>query len=262
MALLVAEHLGVSFPTAAGPVTAVERVSFAVGRGECLAIVGESGSGKTQLCLAAVGLAARGARVQGRVLHAGEDLLRLPATAQRRLRGRHIGFVFQDPAVALTPHLSVASQLMEIRRTHHGGDAATLRACAREALSRVRIADPERRLDCYPHELSGGMRQRVALAAALIAAPGIVIADEPTTALDVTVQAGIVALLREQVAAGLALILVTHDFGVVAGLADRVMVMRGGCVVEEGPVRALLAAPRHAYTRTLLAAVPRVARQP
>jgi ABC-type glutathione transport system ATPase component len=256
--LLAIEDLAVAYPTRQGSsaVIAVRQVSLAVARGECLAIVGESGSGKSQLCLATAGLAPRHARVTGAVRYAGRDLLRLREGERRRLLGRDIGFVFQDPSSALTPHLTVASQLMEVRATHHGGSAEQRRRQAREALARVRIADPERRLDCYPHELSGGMRQRVALAAALIGEPALLFADEPTTALDVTVQTDLVALLREEVARGLALVLVTHDFGVVAGIADRVAVMRHGEVVECGPVGQLLAAPRHEYTRGLLAAVP------
>lgn len=236
MSLLFVEGLGVSYPGRPAPHAAVEDVSFSLDRGECVAIVGESGSGKSQICLATAGLAPRSATVRGRVRYSGRDLLRLPPDELRPLRGRRIGLVFQDPASALTPHLTVGEQLIEIRRTHHGGDATELRDRACDALARVRIADPSRRLGAYPHELSGGMRQRVALAAALVGAPAVVVLDEPTAGLDPHARLDVWDLVREVRDEGACVIVTTHSFEEAERLAERVVIMAGGSVVADGTV--------------------------
>ncbi len=258
MALLEIESLSVSFHTRDGELEAVRGVDLSVEAGECLAIVGESGSGKSQTLLAATGMLAGNGRAAGRVSFAGEELLGAPDRLAAA-RGRGIGYVFQDALGSLTPHLSIGAQLAEALTVHHGGSRAEALAQARRMLERVHVPDPAARLAQFPHELSGGTRQRVAIAAALMPRPRVLIADEPTTALDVTVQAQVVTLfgeLRESL--GMALVLVTHDFGVVAGLADRVVVMYAGRVVEEGTAAALFSAPRHPYTAGLLAALPRL----
>jgi oligopeptide/dipeptide ABC transporter ATP-binding protein len=258
-AVLALRSLAVTFPTAYGDIAAVRGVSLEVAAGECLGVVGESGAGKTQAFLAPLRLLPATARVAGEARLLGQNLLVLPERDLDMIRGRRVGMVFQDPLTSLTPHLTVGRQIAEVIEHHGlaGGAAASERALA--LLRQVRVSDPERRLRQYPHELSGGMRQRVMLAIALACDPALVIADEPTTALDVTVQAEILALLaalrRER---RLALVLITHDLGVIAGLADRVVVMYAGQVVEEGPVAALLSAPRHPYTAALLAAMPRL----
>jgi oligopeptide transport system ATP-binding protein len=258
MALLEVRSLVVRFSTRGGELEAVKGVDLAVGPGECVAIVGESGSGKSQTLLAATGMLAANGRAAGRVAFEGEELLGAPARLAA-LRGPGIGYVFQDALGSLTPHLTVGSQLAEALAVHHGGTREAALAEARRMLERVHVPDPAARLSQYPHELSGGTRQRVAIAAALMPRPRLLIADEPTTALDVTVQSQVVALFRElRMALGMALVLVTHDLGVVAGLADRVVVMYAGRIVEEGPVESIFVAPRHPYTAGLLAALPRL----
>jgi oligopeptide transport system ATP-binding protein len=258
MALLTIESLHVGFRTRQGVLSAVRGVDLAVEPGECLAIVGESGSGKSQTLLAATGMLAANGTASGRVAFQGEELLGRPQSLER-VRGPGIGYVFQDALGSLTPHLTVGAQLAEPLAVHHGVAAAEARAEARRMLERVHVPDPAARLAQYPHELSGGTRQRVAIAAALMARPRLLIADEPTTALDVTVQAQVVALFSElRASLGMALVLVTHDLGVVAGLADRVIVMYAGRIVEEGPAEALFASPRHPYTAGLLSALPRL----
>jgi len=254
--------LRVDFATPDGPVAAVRGVAFQVIKGDRLGVLGESGSGKSQLCLALLGLLAPNGRASGRARFGGHDLLDLPAPALRRLSGNRIAMVFQDPMTALNPYLRIGRQLTEVLEVHRGVGAAAARQAAAAMLARVGIAEPARRLARYPHELSGGMRQRVLIAMALLCEPELLIADEPTTALDVTVQGQILALLR-----GLPLtqILVTHDFGVLAGFCNRALVLYAGRVVESGPVRALFQRPRHPYTQGLLRAIPRLdhpARQP
>jgi peptide/nickel transport system ATP-binding protein len=253
--LLSLERLSVTFATPAGAVEAVRAVSLAVAPGECLAVVGESGAGKSQLFLAALGLLPATAQVSGSACFNGCELLGQPARALDRVRGAGIGMVFQDPLTSLTPHLTVGAQLCEVIRAHapRARHAAAARALA--LLQRVHLPDAEQRLGQYPYELSGGMRQRVGIALALAGDPQLLIADEPTTALDVTVQAQILALLLElRASSGLALVLISHDLGVVAGLAERVLVMRAGRVVESGAVGALLAAPHDPYTQELVRA--------
>ncbi|MCU0975660.1 MAG: ABC transporter ATP-binding protein [Steroidobacteraceae bacterium] len=258
MALLELESLHVRFRTREGELEAVRGMDLAVEPGECVAIVGESGSGKSQTLLAATGMLAANGTASGRVAFEGESLLGQPARLAR-VRGPGIGYVFQDALGSLTPHLTVGAQLAEALAVHHGVSAADARTEARRMLERVQVPDPDARLGQYPHELSGGTRQRVAIAAALMPQPRLLIADEPTTALDVTVQAQVVALFRDlRASLGMALVLVTHDLGVVAGLADRVIVMYAGRIVEEGPAVALFASPRHPYTAGLLAALPRL----
>ena len=256
--LLEIRDLSVQFATPRGPVAAVREVSLEVRRGECLAIVGESGSGKSQLFLGSFGLLAASGRVQGSVRFDGRDLLGSDPSPRRDVLGTRVAMVFQDPMNALTPHLTIGRQLSEVVLERGLLEAAEARARCLEALRSVRMPDPDARLRQYPHELSGGQRQRAAIAMALMTQPDLVIADEPTTALDVTVQAQVLDVLRDARDRGLALVLITHDLGVVAGIADRVAVMYAGRIVECAPVRELFAAPAHPYTAALLASVPRL----
>ena len=253
--LLAIEALRIAFAGAAGELRAVDGVSLTLGRGQSLGIVGESGAGKSQLALAVPALTPRAARIAGSIRFEGTEIVGAPLAALRRLRGARIGTVFQDPSAALAPHLTVGTQLVEVLAAHGGGRGADARRAAIAMLERVRVPDAAARFGQYPHELSGGLRQRVMLAIALIGRPVLVVADEPTTALDVTVEAGILELLAELVRAeGTALLLVSHDLAVVAGLCDEIAVMYAGRIVEAGPARAVLAAPSHPYTAGLLAA--------
>ncbi|MBC7767559.1 MAG: ABC transporter ATP-binding protein [Phycisphaerales bacterium] len=257
--VLEISNLAVTFDTPDGEVEAVKGVSLTIGEGECLGIVGESGSGKSQTFLSAFGLTSDNARVTGSVKFQGREVLGLPRRELDKFRGRHVAFVFQDPLTALTPHLTVEGQMIEVLDHHFQvrGEAARQRAI--EWLERVRIPEAARRLSQYPHELSGGMRQRVMIGMAMMAEPALLIADEPTTALDATVQAQVLDLiedLRKDTNAAVALI--THDMGVIARMAQRVAVMRRGEVVETGTVDDIYASPKADYTRMLLKAVPRI----
>ena len=257
-ALLEIRDLCVDFATPRGTVRAVRGVSLELRAGECLAVVGESGSGKSQLFLGGLGLLAEGGAARGSLRFAGVELMGDDPRPRRSVLGTRLAFVFQDPMNALTPHLTVGRQLSEVVLQRGLLDAPAARARSVEMLRAVRMPDPERRLRQYPHELSGGQRQRAAIAMALMTEPELLVADEPTTALDVTVQAQVLDVLRAARARGLALVLITHDLGVVAGIADRVAVMYAGRIVEEAPVRELFAAPAHPYTSALLASVPRL----
>ncbi len=259
--LLRIEGLRVCFETSAGVVAPVDGVDLAVPRGGTLGIVGESGCGKSMLSLAVMGLVPPPGRIaEGRVLLDGCDLAGLSAAQMRRVRGKDIAMIFQDPMVSLNPVHSVGWQIIEAMRVHdRTASQRAMRAQAIDALRRVRIPSPERRLDEYPHQLSGGMRQRVMIAMALFCHPRLLIADEPTTALDVTVQAQILDLLRDlQQQTGMSLILITHDLGVVAEMADEVAVMYAGRVVERAPAASLFGAPQHPYTIGLLGSIPRL----
>lgn len=260
MSLLEVRDLRVLAPRGAA---IVDGLSFALGAGEGLAVVGESGSGKTQAALALLGLQAAGLRADGSVRFDGEELVGAAPAALRRVRGARVGFVFQDPAASLNPYLTIGLQIAEVLEAHHGlGRAAALDE-ARRLLEAVRIADAPRRLRQYPHELSGGMRQRAMLAVALAGRPQLLIADEPTTALDATVQQQLVALLRElRRELGLALLLITHDLGLVGELCERTLVLYAGRVMEQGPSERLLSRPTHPYTRGLLRARPRLDADP
>jgi len=257
MSLLSVEGLSVSYRVPGGRLQAVRDVSLAVGRGEVLGIMGESGCGKSTLAAAMIGLLPPGAEVAaGAIRLNGEDMLRLPDEARRRLRGQSIAMVFQDPMTAFNPVLTIGRQLADFVGAHGGGKGAVEIA---GMLERVGIPDPARCLGRYPHELSGGMRQRVAIAAALLMQPDVLIADEPTTALDVTMEAQIIHLLRDLRASfDGAIVVVTHHLGVIAELCDRVAVMYAGEVVEEAGVDALFHDPRHPYTRALLSCDPAV----
>jgi peptide/nickel transport system ATP-binding protein len=257
MSVLDIRDLNVSFATAGGEVVAVRDFTLAVQKGECVGVVGESGAGKSQAFLAAMGLLPENARVSGSVRIDGVELLGQRAADLDRVRGAGVTMVFQDPLTSLTPHLKIAGQICESLRRHRGLSRSAARTRSLELLTAVHVPDPARRLGQYPHELSGGMRQRVMIAMALACDPLLVIADEPTTALDVTIQAQILALLAElKRERGMSLVLITHDFGVVAGLADRVVVMQGGRIVEQGAVATILKTPTHSYTRALLQAMP------
>ncbi len=260
MSLLAVNDLHVEFRTALGIARAVNGVSFQVAPGEALGIVGESGSGKSVTALAILRLLpAPAGRVTGGsiVLDGATDLLALPSEQMRRLRGPTIGMVFQDPLSALNPALTIGHQLEEGPRLHLGLTARQARAHALDALKLVGIPDAEQRLSTYPHQLSGGTRQRAMIAQAIICRPRLLIADEPTTALDVTVQAQILDLVRRlQRELDLAIVWISHDLGVVAGLCDRAIVMYAGRVVEEAPIDALFEGSRHPYTRALLNSVP------
>ena len=255
--------LHVRFDTRDGEVHAVRGVDCHVARGECLGVVGESGSGKSQTFLAAMGLLPPNARTAGVVEHDGRNLLTLSPARLDRVRGERVAMIFQNPLTALTPHLTVGAQLRETLDAHRGAlrlkGRGAVRARCIEWLERVALPEPERRLGQYPHELSGGMRQRVMIAQAMLCEPELLIADEPTTALDVTIQAEILDLMDAiRRDTGTAIVLVTHDMGVVARLCDRVVVMRAGEYVETGDVDAVFHAPAHPYTRALLEAVPRI----
>jgi oligopeptide/dipeptide ABC transporter ATP-binding protein len=258
--LLSVEDLRVHFWTGGGTVHAVNGISFDIGPGETLGIVGESGCGKSVTALALLGLLPRAGRVRsGSATFDGRDLLQLSQRALRRVRGRQIAMIFQDPMTSLNPVLTIGRQLREPLETHFGMNRKAATARAAELLERVGIPSPDARISDYPHQFSGGMRQRAMIAMALACRPKLMIADEPTTALDVTIQAQILALLRELVAEErTALILITHDLGVVAGMCERVNVMYAGMFMETGSADQLFGSPRHPYTLGLLQSVPRL----
>ena len=257
MSLLEVEGLRVRLPTATGLVPVVDRVDYAVDPGEVFGVAGESGSGKTMSMLALLGLLPPGAAVEGAARFGGRDLLRLPRKRLREISGRELAMVFQDPLTSLHPMLSVGRQLTDHVRRHLRLDRRSAERRAVELLAEVRIPDPERAHRAYPHQFSGGMRQRIAIAIALACRPKLLIADEPTTALDVTVQAGILRLLdRLRRENELAVVLITHDLGVMSSIADRVSIFYAGRVVESGLREDILQRPRHPYTRALLDALP------
>jgi oligopeptide/dipeptide ABC transporter ATP-binding protein len=262
-ALLEARDLRVHFHTEAGIVKAVDGVSFHINKGETLAVVGESGSGKSVTSLAIMRLLPRasGKLAGGSILFDGVDLALRSEAEMRRIRGTEIGMIFQEPMTSLNPVLAVGEQIAERLRVHAGLPERAARTQAIDMLRLVRIPDPKKRAQNFPHQMSGGMRQRVMIAMALACRPKLLIADEPTTALDVTIQAQILDLMRSlQAEIGMAILFITHDLGVVAEMADRVVVMYGGRAVEEAGVREVFARPRMPYTRALLRSVPRVDR--
>jgi oligopeptide transport system ATP-binding protein len=259
-ATLHIQDLCINFALRAASINAVQDVSLVIAAAECVGIVGESGSGKTQMFMAAMGLLASNARVSGNVRFEGAELLGADAAALNRIRGSKLTMIFQDPMTSLTPHLQIGTQLAEVLVCHQGASWRDARTSACRMLERVRISEPQRRMDQYPHELSGGMRQRVMIAMSLLCQPSLVIADEPTTALDVTVQAQIIDLLRGmREDLGAALVLISHDLGVVAGLADKIVVMYAGRIVESAPTEELFLHPRHPYTADLLKCIPSLA---
>ena len=252
--LLTVENLRTTF----GPVVAVNDVSFEIRKGETLGLVGESGSGKSVTAFSIIRLVQEPGRVEsGHIYFQGKDLLAVSEADMRQVRGAGIGFVFQEPMAALNPVMRIGAHIAEALMVHGMASRSEARARAIELLRAVKIVDPDKRVDDYPHQLSGGMRQRVMLAIALACKPPLIIADEPTTALDVTVQAQILELLRDMKREfDLSLLLITHDFGVIAEMADRVAVMYQGKIVEQGPVRNILRNPQHEYTKGLLASIP------
>jgi peptide/nickel transport system ATP-binding protein len=257
--LLEARDLRVALRTARGPAEAVRGVSFSLERGETLGVIGESGCGKSVTALAIMGLLPETARIGGSVRFAGRELVGLPDAELCRVRGDRIGMVFQEPMTSLNPLHTVGHQVAEPLRLHRGLRAGAARAEAIRLLERVGLPDARRRVDAYPHQLSGGQRQRVTIAAALACAPDLLIADEPTTALDVTIQGQILDLIADLVAErGMALILISHDLGVVAENVDRMLVMYGGQIVEQGPTPVVFARRAHPYTRGLFGARPRL----
>jgi peptide/nickel transport system ATP-binding protein len=256
--LLSVRNLRVEFPTRRGILTAVDGVSFDIAPGEVLGVVGESGAGKSLTGAAIIGLLDPPGRIAGgEVLLKGERIDNLPAEDLRRIRGKRIGMVFQDPLTSLNPLFRIGEQLIETIQLHTGMNAAAARARAVALLVDVGIPGAERRIDAYPHQFSGGMRQRVVLALALAANPELIIADEPTTALDVSVQAQIIALMKRLCSQhGVAIMLITHDMGVIAETADRVAVMYAGRIAEIGPVRDVIKHARHPYTSGLMGSIP------
>lgn len=261
MSLLEVRDLTVSFDTPDGVVHAVNGISFDLDPGETMGLVGESGSGKTQSALALMGLLAENGRASGSVKFRGQELLGMSVQELSRVRGSKISMIFQDPVTSLNPYMTIGDQLVEVLTHHRNLKRRGARERAIEMLRLVRISDPEQRMRQYPHELSGGMCQRVMIAMGLLCQPDLLIADEPTTALDVTVQSQINSLMGElSEKSSTAILLITHDLGVVAGLCDRVMVMYAGQEMELAEVHDLFADPRHPYTEGLLNSVPRLDR--
>jgi peptide/nickel transport system ATP-binding protein len=256
--ILTVEELSISFPGAHPERKAVESISFSINPGETLGLVGESGSGKSATSLAILRLLPPSARVTGSIRFGGADLLSLGAEAMRRHRGREIAMIFQEPMTALNPVMPVGAQIAEAVRAHDSGiSRRAIAARVLESMQQVGLPDPERRLRDYPHQFSGGQRQRILIAMAIVNRPRLLIADEPTTALDVTVQAQILDLLRAlRTEHGLSMLFISHDLAVVGQIADRVAVMQHGRIVEQAPARELFLHPQHAYTRKLLAAAP------
>ncbi len=262
MSLLDIEDLRVTFATADGDVNAVNGVSFAIDKGETLAIVGESGSGKSQTAFAAMGLLAKNGRAAGVARFDGQDLLSLSQGQLNKIRSKDMAMIFQDPMTSLNPYLRVSEQMAEVLMLHQGISKSAAVTEAVRMLDAVRIPDARARVTMYPHEFSGGMRQRIMIAMSLLCQPRLLIADEPTTALDVTVQAQIMQVLSDiRNDFGTAIILITHDLGIVAGFCDRTLVMYGGQIMEEGPTDDIFASPDHPYTSGLLKAVPRLDRE-
>jgi oligopeptide transport system ATP-binding protein len=261
MSLIEVKNLSVRFETGDGSVRAVNGINFALDRGQTLGIVGESGSGKSQSVLAMMGLLAKNGKASGQVLYKGDDVLAMRAEVLNKIRGDRIAMIFQDPMTSLNPYLTVERQMTEVLQIHKGLDRKAARARSVQMLDAVKIPDAARRINTYPHEFSGGMRQRVMIAMALLCEPELLIADEPTTALDVTVQAQILSLLRDlQRDFGTAIVLITHDLGVVAGLCDQVMVLYGGRVMEQADAQSIFYRPSHPYTIGLLGAIARLDR--
>ena len=262
MPLLQADQLRVDLRTHRGSATAVRGVSFALERGDTLGLIGESGCGKSMTALALMGLQPDNARVHGSLKLDGQELVGLPDRDWRRLRGNRIAMIFQEPMTALNPVHRVGAQIAEPLMLHQGLAARAARQRAVELMARVGIPEPARRADSFPHQFSGGQRQRIMIAMALACEPDVLIADEPTTALDVTVQQQILTLIRELVAErGMALVLISHDLGLIAQNVRRMLVMYGGAVVESGPADAVFRQPAHPYTRGLLAARPNLAQR-
>ena len=259
MSVFSVENLSVDFETSDGTVNAVRGISLQIAKGECLGIVGESGSGKSQCFMAAMGLLAKNGKASGSVKLGTDEILNLSPTALNAIRGDEVGMIFQDPLTALTPHLRIGEQMAEVLKVHRNMTGQAAQKHCLDWLEKVRIPDAARRLKQFPHELSGGMRQRVMIAMAMLCEPKLLIADEPTTALDVTVQADVLDLMATlQKEHDTAIALITHDMGVVARMCDRVQVMRLGNFVEEGSVEEIFANPAHDYTRKLLDAMPRI----
>ncbi|NBT78662.1 MAG: ATP-binding cassette domain-containing protein, partial [Betaproteobacteria bacterium] len=257
--MLDVKHLGVHFETPDGRLDAVRKLSFSLSKGQTFGIVGESGSGKSQSMLAILGLLAAGGHATGSAHFEGRDLLRLAPYELNRIRGNRIAMIFQDPMTSLNPYLTIERQMTEVLEVQKNATPKAARSRAQSMLEAVQIADPVRCLKGYPHQFSGGMRQRIMIAMALLCEPDLLIADEPTTALDVTVQAQIVGLLRRlQHNFGTGILMITHDLGLVAGLCDEVMVMYGGRIMEQGSAQALFDHPSHPYTLALLNAAPRL----
>lgn len=258
MALLQINHLDVRFPLRSGELKALRDVSFSIGRSERLGIVGESGAGKSVAAFSILNLISRpGYIAGGEILFDGQDIVSMSESALSAIRGNRISMIFQDPMMTLNPVLTIGTQMIECLRTHRGMSDKEALKVAVEKLEKVRIPSARARIDQYPHELSGGMRQRVVIAIALLTQPDLIIADEPTTALDVTIQAEIMALLLELCEQeNLALILITHDLGVVSQVTQRTIVMYAGRIIEEGPTRQIITQPRHPYTEGLIKALP------
>ncbi len=259
MVLLEVNELSTSFTTPDGKVSAVDNVSFRIQKGETLGIVGESGSGKSQLVLSIVDLLAANGSLHGSIKLEGQELVGLPNKQLNRIRGNRIAMIFQDPMTCLNGYLTIARQMTEVLMLHQGMNYRTAKVHSMQMLDAVHIPDAANRINHYPHEFSGGMRQRVMIAMALLCKPDLLIADEPTTALDVTVQAQIIDLMNELKAEmDMSIIMITHDLGVIAGISDNVMVMYAGRVCEYAPVHELFKQPLHPYTRSLLRSVPRL----
>jgi len=258
-ALLEVRQLSLAYRTRQGLLPVLHDVSFSLAAGQTLGVVGESGSGKSQIALALMGLLPVNAEVQGSLVFEGQELLTLKPRARRALRGARMGLIFQDPMTSLNPHLTIGLQLAEVLEQHRGASRAAALAESQRMLDAVRIPQAAQRLRQYPHELSGGQRQRVMIAMMLLAKPVLLIADEPTTALDVTVQAEILALLAAlKRDLGLSLLMISHDLGVMADIADTVLVLYAGRVLEQGSAAQVLSAPSHPYTQALLACRPRL----